>query len=135
MTIARSGRLEVGRLPAGGQRQEHRAIGAIAGGRPGFLPSARKYFAALVAHLPAEVPAAFEDYKFQHRIAKHRGQGDYSNQNRARESLPHSGEKPASVIGISVKRQNPRRPFGIGGGIWERWCEAGGAQVSRQGPA
>jgi len=31
-------------------------------------------------------------------------------------------------------KQNPRRPFGIGGGVWERWHEAGGAQVSRQGP-
>jgi hypothetical protein len=66
-------RLEIGRFPAGGQHQEQCAIGTIAGGRPGFLPSGRNHFPVLIAHLPAEVAAALEDDKFQHRSGKHRG--------------------------------------------------------------
>jgi len=65
-------RLQIARLPAGGKHKEQGAIRVISGGGPGFLPSACNHFPALIAHLPAKVPAALEDDKLQHRSPEHR---------------------------------------------------------------
>jgi hypothetical protein len=125
-----SGRLEIGRLPAGGKHQEQRAIGAITGGRSGFLPSGRNRFSVLIAHLPAEVPAALEDDKFQHRSAKHRRWVVIPTEAQilcgvnGRASVPEG--RPTGILHGLGRKAKPPPAFGIGGGIWERWHEAGG---------
>ena len=125
-------RLEVGRFPAGGKQQEQGAIGAIAGSRPGSFRPDRNHFPVLIAHLPAEVPAALEDNKFQHLSAKHCGGPvipgtDGFFELHALERLPHVHPKvnPRRLAQPQPANKNPAI-FGIGGGVWERWCEAEG---------
>jgi hypothetical protein len=128
-------RLEIGRFPAGGQHQEQRAIGAIASGRPGFLPSGRNHFPVLIAHLPAEVAAALEDHKFQHLSGKHRGRVIIPLKGRILRA--QATDRTGRVAGMARPGPENKTPAGL-------WGPAGAygkvgarlriAQVSRQGP-